>query len=341
MRKLHTYMIVAFVIVLGIFIADNTQAKLADDTDVYTNTAEGKQQEAEFSALFTPKRQGRIHIGVAANFAKPLARITQAFTKITGVDVVTTVSSSGTLFAQILHGATFDVFLSADVNRPNALIDKGVIHAGNVVNYAEGELVYIYRRRDHMNDDMQSPEDVLRSTLDKLVQQQGKVAIANPKLAPYGLAAKQTLENLSLWHNSATSPSRVTGKNVLQTLQFFTTGSASSAFIAKSVLPGLEHQLETAYSVVSVPMDFYSPIMQGLSVNRKQPAVLTPNWFNENSGDNTIAITSEVDNASLFVQFILSDFIQCALPKWGYKPATAVRITMHENSDAVPEKVSC
>ncbi len=90
------------------------------------------------------KRDEKINVAVAANFAKPLKSIAEQFTELTGIEVAVTVSSSGTLYAQIQHGASFDVFLSADRARPQALVDNNVVHHGNLVDYAKGKLAFVY-----------------------------------------------------------------------------------------------------------------------------------------------------------------------------------------------------
>ena len=97
-------------------------------------SAEKQNQSVNF------KRDEKINIAVAANFAKPLKSIAEQFTELTGIEVAVTVSSSGTLYAQIQHGASFDVFLSADRARPQALVDNNVVHHGNLVDYAKGKL---------------------------------------------------------------------------------------------------------------------------------------------------------------------------------------------------------
>ena len=193
------------------------------------------------------ERDEKINVAVAANFAKPLRNIAKQFTLLTGIDVAVTVSSSGTLYAQIQHGATFDVFLSADRARPQALAENNLVHKSNVVDYAKGKLAFVYSGDlsdapscEHVIGEAIEQRNVQRTDcLSKQLIQlignpQNKLAIANPKLAPYGIAAQQTLQNLSLWQSFL--PHRVMGKNVLQTLQFYTTGSVKGAFVAYSLV---------------------------------------------------------------------------------------------------------
>ena len=333
------------------------------------------------------KRDEKINVAVAANFAKPLKSIAEQFTELTGIEVAVTVSSSGTLYAQIQHGASFDVFLSADRARPQALVDNNVVHHGNLVDYAKGKLAFVYAgdlssealseissktssgrscdqiaRTSTGNTTAQinvQLTDCLSKQLVQLMENpQNKVAIANPKLAPYGDAAQQTLQNLSLWHQF--SPHRVMGKNVLQTLQFYTTGSVKGAFVAYSLaldLPAdLSSNLPSNFNsvvntksadavtvIVPVPETLYQPIIQSLVVNSKTVATLSPNLFEPLPIKNAAAPVDEpvlkgdkettrafrlsdangVSSPSLFVQYLMSQGVQHSLIEWGYEPTIA------------------
>ena len=340
-------------------------------------SAEKQNQSVNF------KRDEKINIAVAANFAKPLKSIAEQFTELTGIEVAVTVSSSGTLYAQIQHGASFDVFLSADRARPQALVDNNVVHHGNLVDYAKGKLVFVYAgelssEASHETSGERNCEQIARSStgdttaqinvqltdcLSKQLVQlmenpQNKVAIANPKLAPYGDAAQQTLQNLSLWQQFL--PHRVMGKNVLQTLQFYTTGSVKGAFVAYSSaldLPAdLSSNLPSNFNsvvntksadavtvIVPVPETLYQPIIQSLVVNSKTVATLSPNLFEPlpiknvtapvdepvHKGDNEttrafrLSDANGVSSPSLFVQYLMSQGVQHSLIEWGYEPTIA------------------
>ncbi len=329
------------------------------------------------------KRDEKINVAVAANFAKPLKSIAEQFTELTGIEVAVTVSSSGTLYAQIQHGASFDVFLSADRARPQALVDNNVVHHGNLVDYAKGKLAFVYAgelssEASHETSGKRNCEQIARSStgdttaqinvqltdcLSKQLVQlmenpQNKVAIANPKLAPYGDAAQQTLQNLSLWQQFL--PHRVMGKNVLQTLQFYTTGSVKGAFVAYSLaldLPAdLSSNLPSHFNsvvntksadavtvIVPVPETLYQPIIQSLVVNSKTVATLSPNLFEPlpiknvtapvdepvHKGDNEttrafrLSDANGVSSPSLFVQYLMSQGVQQSLIEWGYEPTIA------------------
>lgn len=349
------------------------------DGDVIS--AEKQNQSVSF------KRDEKINIAVAANFAKPLKSIAEQFTELTGIKVAVTVSSSGTLYAQIQHGASFDVFLSADRARPQALVDNNLVHHGNLVDYAKGKLAFVYAgdlssqafseissktsserscdqiartsTKDTTAEINAQLTDCLSKQLVQLMENpQNKVAIANPKLAPYGDAAQQTLQNLSLWRQFL--PHRVMGKNVLQTLQFYTTGSVKGAFVAYSSALDLPANLssdlpsnfnsavnsesaEAITVIVPVPETLYQPIIQSLVVNSKTVATLSPNLFeplpiknaaapvNESvhKGDNEptrafrLSEANGVSSPSLFVQYLMSQGVQHSLIEWGYEPIIA------------------
>lgn len=336
-------------------------------------SAEKQNQSVNF------KRDEKINVAVAANFAKPLKSIAEQFTELTGIEVAVTVSSSGTLYAQIQHGASFDVFLSADRARPQALVDNNVVNHGNLVDYAKGKLAFVYAgdlssktsgernceqiARSSTGDTTAQINVQLSDCLSKQLVQlmgnpQNKVAIANPKLAPYGDAALQTLQNLSLWQQFL--PHRVMGKNVLQTLQFYTTGSVKGAFVAYSLALDLPADLssnlpsnfnsvvntesaEAITVIVPVPETLYKPIIQSLVINSKTVATLSPNLFEPLPIKNVTAPVDEpihndnveptrafrlsdasgVSSPSLFVQYLMSQGVQHSLTEWGYESTIA------------------
>ena len=253
-----------------------------------------------------------LNVAVAANFAKPLQFFANQFSQITGIETRITVSSSGTLYAQLQHGAQFDVFLSADRQRPIALAESGVVHTENVVNYAQGQLAFVYRTSDFT----QVPDALSELVLSAMSM--GKVAMANPKLAPYGDAAKDVLNALNLYNDMQTH--RVIGKNVLQTYQFFTTNNVSGAFVAYSLTPVVMQEQDKNIGTFLVPSSLHKPIVQSLAINSRVKAQLVPNRFNEQPFNKSDALM-RVSASNLFVQYLLSDKVQAQLNEWGYLPA--------------------
>ena len=383
-------LLLACVTVLSISTAQASRFEAANTSVNESRSSSSTKQN--HSVTF--KRAEKINVAVAANFAKPLKSIAEQFTELTGIEVAVTVSSSGTLYAQIQHGASFDVFLSADRARPQALADNNLVHKNNVVDYAKGKLAFVYAGdlsskkssktfgeknceqfsgafseqvsgqssgafKEDANAQLSTQlADCLSKQLVQLIEEpQSKIAIANPKLAPYGIAAQQTLHNLSLWQEFL--PHRVMGKNVLQTLQFYTTGSVKGAFVAYSLALDLPSELnpnlssrftsvvsakstEATTVIIPVPEDLYQPIIQSLVVNSKAAASLSPNLFDPLTTVNATTPVQEpapgkeettrsfslkdangVSSASLFVQYLMSKSVQHSLIEWGYEPAIA------------------
>src|SRR5262249_12912485 len=157
---------------------------------------------------------------VAANFSAAAQKIAAAFEKDTGHTVKLSYGATGKFYAQILAGAPFDVLLAADAATPGKLVDEGKGVAATRKTYAIGKLV-------------------LWSADAGLVDAQGAVlksdkwkhlAVADPKLAPYGEAARETLEHLKL--AQAVQPRLVTAENIGQAFQFVSTGNAELGFVA-------------------------------------------------------------------------------------------------------------
>jgi len=139
------------------------------------------------------------------------------------VPVRTSHGSTGKLYAQIIHGAPFDVFLSADTDRPLLLEQAGLIVSGSRQTYATGSLVLWSR------DEAMRGKDC-RAVLEK--SEFGRLALANPETAPYGSAAREFLVGAGLWERA--SARAVYGENIAQTLQFVATGNATLGFVASS-----------------------------------------------------------------------------------------------------------
>jgi molybdate transport system substrate-binding protein len=165
---------------------------------------------------------GEVQVAVAANFAAPMARIADAFSAATGHAVKLSSGATGKFHAQIVAGAPFDLLLAADDATPKRLVDAGHAVAASRFTYATGRLL-------------------LWSATPGFVDEQGAVlgsgrfahlAIANPKLAPYGRAAMQVLRARGL--AEVLAPKLVTGESIAQAFQFVSTGNAELGFIALS-----------------------------------------------------------------------------------------------------------
>jgi len=187
---------------------------------------------------------------VASNFSRSAEQIAGLYAKSTGVEVSFSAGSSGKLYAQIENGAPFDVFLSADAERPELLEQKGLAVAGSRFTYALGRLVLWSADPQLKGRDCQKA--LTSGTFRHL-------SIANPKTAPYGMAAVAVLEKLGL--PPATLGERlVQGENIAQTLQFVATGSAALGFVARSQLRGADAPAGTCRW--DVPAGLHPPIAQ-------------------------------------------------------------------------------
>jgi len=162
---------------------------------------------------------------IASNFASTAAEISAAFTENTGIPVRISVGSTGKLYAQIVNGAPFDVFLAADTERPLLLEQAGHAERGSRQSYAVGRLVLW--SRDTALEGKSCREALYRG-------EYSKIAIANPETAPYGSAAREYLKMAGLWEYA--SGRAVYGENISQTLHFVATGNATLGFVARSQL---------------------------------------------------------------------------------------------------------
>ncbi len=212
-----------------------------------------------FVALFgsmLAAHAGEVTVAVAANFATTAGELARAFETRTGHRVRLVSGSTGRLYAQAVNGAPFDVLLAADVERPRRLEADGLAHAGSRRTYAIGRLVAWSR------DPALAGRDCLEALRDPGA---GRIALANPDLAPYGAAAREYLERAGLW--ASLSPNAVLGENVAQTLQFAVSGGARIGFVAASQLESTA--LPEASCASPVPADLHAPIeQQGVLLER-------------------------------------------------------------------------
>ena len=204
-------------------------------------------------SLATPVQAQQVTVAVAANFAATMKQLQPLFEQQSGHHLVASFASTGTLYAQINNGAPFDVFLSADRRRPHQLINDGLAVPRSQFVYATGQLV-LWSSQPELID---PAGNILRH---KLWQKKGvrHIALANPKTAPYGRAAQQSLDALQL--RDATSGYRVTGQNIAQTFQFVVSGNAQLGFIAQAQVLALPATERGSHWVI--PANMYQPIQQ-------------------------------------------------------------------------------
>ena len=228
-------------------------------------------------------RAGEVQVAVAANFAGPLARIAEGFSAATGHVLKVSSGATGKFYAQIVAGAPFEVLIAADDETPRKLVAEGHALAGSNFTYAIGRLV-------------------LWSSQAGFVDEQGAVlgsdrvrhvAIANPKVAPYGAAALEVIRARGL--EPALAPKLVTAESIAQAYQFAFTGNAELGFVALSqvAVPGKP----PAGSYWLVPSHLYGEI--------RQDAVLLK------AGENNPA-------AAALLAYLKSDAARAVIRDYGY-----------------------
>ncbi len=196
-------------------------------------------------ALTTPAQAADTQVAVAANFTEPAREIARAFRATTGHNAILSFGSSGQFYAQMARGAPFEVFLSADTDRPKKAEQDGLGVAGTRFTYAVGRLA-LYSKTPRLVDNAGA---VLKAGGFE------KLAIADPVAAPYGVAAVATMNKLGVY--KVLKPKLVMGTSITQAYQFVDTGAAELGFVAWSQVintPGGSRWL--------VPAGFHAPIDQ-------------------------------------------------------------------------------
>ena len=223
---------------------------------------------------------GETKVAVAANFTATVKQIAARFELKTGHKAVLIFGSTGKLYAQIYNAAPFDVFLAADSKRPQRAESEGLAVSGTRFTYATGKIVLYSTNPTLIN----GTSEVLLS------KQYNKLAIGNPKTAPYGLAAMEVLKKLGI-HDKVKSKI-VRGDNIAQTHQFVMTGNAQLGFVARSQVIN-----DKSGSRWQVPDNLYSPI--------RQDAVLL-----KHGADNAAA--------QAFLAFLKGDIAHDIIKQYGY-----------------------
>lgn len=244
---------------------------------------------AVFAQLWLPAVLGGESVSVAAasNLVYALDALDAAFRQAApGVTLTTTTGASGSLVAQIGQGAPFDVFLSADLDYPRALIAAHHADPASLRIFAIGELVAWTTRLDLP---LGSIPALVRDPRVK------KIAIANLTTAPYGRAAQQALEKLGVW--TVAQPKLVIGENITQTAQFVATGGADLGFVARSLV--LAPALKDSGRWVVVPGSLHTPLEHAAVLTRRGAANPA---------------------ARRYLEFLTSDAARKILLQFGYGP---------------------
>ena len=234
---------------------------------------------ALMTSLAAPAQAGQTHVAVAANFTEPAKEIAALFKQKTGHEAILIFGASGAFLTQISHDAPFEVFLSADSDRPKAAIDQGFAVPGSSFTYAVGKLVLWSKVVDVTKGD-----EALKAGAFS------KISIANPNAAPYGTAAVETMKALGVF--DALQPKLVQGNSIAQAFQFVDTKNAEVGFVALSQLFGVADGTRWL-----VPQELYSPIRQ----------------------DAVLLKRGEKDEASIaFLAFLKGPEARAIIEKFGY-----------------------
>lgn len=223
----------------------------------------------------------KVHIAVASNFIPPMKQIAAQYQQYSDDKLLISYGSSGKLYAQITRGAPFEIFLSADTHKPDTLQKQGLVMQNSRFTYGIGILVL-----------WSADKTLVTETPDLKTLPFNKLAIANPRTAPYGLAAKQTLESLGVY--KTIKPKLVQGENIAQTFTFAKTGNAQLGLVALSQC--LQLDAEDQGSAWLIPQELHQPI--------KQDAVL---------------LNGASEAAAQFYQFLQSETVRAIIAESGYR----------------------
>ncbi len=219
-----------------------------------------------------------ISVAVASNFSVPAKEIAQQFQQQSQHKVRLSIGSTGKHYAQIINGAPFDIFLAADAKRPALLEKSQHAVADSRMTYALGRLVLWSTQANRVD----AQGDILESL------QYERLAIANPKLAPYGQAAQEVITKLA----PSAMQKLVYGENIAQAFHFVYGGVADLGFIAQSQLLSLNKNKQGSFWLV--PQAYYAPIKQ-------QAVLLTPS-----------------PAAKAFMQYLSSPAVKQLIQQYGY-----------------------
>lgn len=236
------------------------------------------------------KQQVPLRIAVASNFALVLKQLLAEFPDKDKIELQIISAATGTLYQQIKHGAPFDIFFAADSLHPEKLAQEQLIITDSRKTYTYGQLA-LWSATQQIND------------LNILKNLSGYLAIANPNVAPYGKAAKQVLEHLSLW--SSLKDKLVTGININQTFQQVHSKAVPIGIVALSQL-----KINKLHGFI-IPSNYYQPIAQQLVI---------------------LSTSKQVGNAEKVSNYLLKKQSQNRLQALGYLPLVDKSVDSNDQS---------
>ena len=221
-----------------------------------------------------------LHVAAASDLVLTLQELGNTFERSNHVRIIGTFGPTAQLAQQIENGAPYDVFLAADVTHVDALVSKGIAVADTNFVFARGQLAVFAPLHPEISNLAGLQSAAIRT-----------IALANPDLAPYGAAARQSLERAGLW--KSLSSRVVYAPSVSMAKQFADTGNADAAFVALSLLPG-----GTSGHYFAIPPAFYDPIAESACVIARSP---------------------QRPNASAFLRFLAGNEARIILRRHGFK----------------------
>lgn len=227
-----------------------------------------------------PAAAAEVRVAVAGNFVPAMEALEAAFEAETGHEVTLAAGSTGKLYAQIVHGAPFDVFLAADEDRPARLEAGGMTVPGSRFTYAVGRIV-LWAPDGAANEERLKAGDFRR------------LAVANPSLAPYGAAAMQVIGAVGV--EEALAPKLVLGEDVGQAFAFVRTGNAELGFVALSQILALPEEERGGWWTPAQAL--YTPVRQDAALLRRG---------------------AENEAATAFLDFLRSAAGRAVLERYGY-----------------------
>ncbi len=205
-----------------------------------------------------------IQVAVASNFIATMKELIAKFEINSEHKIKLSTGSSGKIFAQIAQGAPYDVFFSADQSKPEKLATLGFGINESRFTYAKGKLVLWSNKDDY---------EVSKSVL--LAGNYKKIALANPRLAPYGMAAKDVINHFNI--TNKTKNKLIQGENISQVYQFIETKNVDLGFVALSQMKSSQNSGKQNYWLI--PQHIYTPIKQDLIVLRRTKKMSIVNEF--------------------------------------------------------------
>ncbi len=199
----------------------------------------------------------KITAGVAANYIQTFKELSAAFEAKTGVKVEATFTSSGTLYTQVSNGAPYDIFLSADEERPARLFKDGFVE--KPFTYAEGQVILWSAKKDFCKS-----KDWTLALKNENIK---KIAMANPDTAPYGMAAMKALQKTGLY--DLIKPKIVNSQDIAQTFQYASTEAVDAGFCAFSAYYSEKGRAGCYYKIMEAPSVIQSACVLKSSKNLK------------------------------------------------------------------------